>query len=142
MTINRLLATLEEYLELKREIGKSEDLDELKQASNRVELSLREYIQAYFDLAILEDRRKTSSITSKVDVLSPDKASYSWNDVAKLIDALNSAPIPPKNLDDQEGIENWVSVYREWFKNKKMISIIPAKKNEVLEIDFNDLIKR
>jgi hypothetical protein len=137
MTITRLLATLEEYFSMKRELGESGQLEELKEASKRVELSLREYVRAHFDRAIMEDRRKTSSLTRKVDIISPDKATYSWNDVVKLLDALNSAPIPPRNLDDAEGLANWIAVYKEWFRNKRNVSLTPI--NQELSIDFEEL---
>jgi hypothetical protein len=67
--------------------------------------------------------------------MSADRATYSWNDVCKIFDALNNAPIPPNNLDDHEGIKHWVSIYKEWFKNKKQIIINPSR----LDLDFNDI---
>jgi len=139
MSVNRLLASLEEYLAMKREIGDDIELNELRHASDRVELALKEYFQSYFDLALLEDRRKSSSITMKVPVMSPEQATYSWNDVSSLLDALNTAPVPPTRLDDKQGMEHWVSVYREWFKAKRKININPIKKE--LDIDFEDLKK-
>lgn len=137
MSVNRLLASLEEYLAMKREVSDDIELDELRSASDRVELALKEYFQSYFDLALLEDRRKSSSITMKVPVIAPEQAVYSWNDVSALLDALNNAPVPPNRLDDKEGMEHWVSVYREWFKAKRKINVNPIKKE--LELDFEEL---
>jgi len=139
MTVDRLLASLEEYLDMKREVGTDTEFDALKGASDRVEMALKEYFQNYFDRALLEDRRKTSSITMKVPVLSPEQAYYSWNDVSLLLDALNNAPVPPTKLDDKESMKHWVSVYREWFKEKRKINVNPIKKE--LELDFEELKK-
>jgi CRISPR/Cas system CMR-associated protein Cmr5 small subunit len=135
MAVNRLLATLEDYLAMKREVGKDCDISELKEASKRVELSLREYLQNYFDRALMEDRRRSSSQTTEVMIMSADRATYSWNDVCKILDALNNAPIPPVNLDDKESIDHWLAVYKEWFKAKKQIVINPSK----LDLDFTDI---
>lgn len=137
MAINRLLAAMEEYLSLRKEVGISVDFDEVKQASKRVELALKEYLQYYFDRAILEDRRKTSSLTTKVDVLSPEQAVYSWNDIAKLLDALNSAPIPMRDTSDDNSIRHWMAIYSEWFRNKKRLDVKPVKRE--LDLDFDDL---
>ncbi len=138
MSINILLAAIEEYLEIKR--SGATELEELDAASQRFERAFREACQSYFDRAIFEDRRRTSSITTKVDVIHPNEAAYTWDDILQLTDALSNAPVPLKKLDNQEDIILWMKVYAEWFREKRKIAIKPIKQK--LEIDLDDLSKK
>lgn len=136
MTFDRLMATIEEYLSLKQEIGITAEFEQLGQASKRIELALKEYLQNYFDRALLEDRRRSSSMTTKVNVIQPEDAVYSYNDIVKVLDLLNSAPIPLHDMSDDNMVRHWMAIYSEWFLRKKKIKIQPTNK---LSLDLDDL---
>lgn len=136
MTFDRLMATIEEYLSLKQEIGITAEFEQLGQASKRIELALKEYLQNYFDRALLEDRIRSSSMTTKVNVIQPEDAVYSYNDIVKVLDLLNSAPIPLHDMSDDNMVRHWMAIYSEWFLRKKKIKIQPTNK---LSLDLDDL---
>ncbi len=119
MSIDRVLATLEQYFDMKDEVGAS--TSEAKFARERAGMALNEYIQRQFDLLIMEERRRSSSITRRVEV-PPDASAVqvSWIEVARLLDALNSPPMPPKNLQSgTKEYQKWMDSYREWYEKKR-----------------------
>ena len=141
MTIDRLLSALEEYFSLKMEIGRFEcdssvEPHILEDARFRAKMALNEHIRKQFDLAIEEERRRTSSVTRKMLIVDPTKAEISWDSVAKLLDALNSPPLPMKNITNIEGIKTWMKAYEDWYKQKRVNAI--KSTSSMLKLDLED----
>lgn len=124
LPVDRLLSSLEEYLSIKKEIvnGDTSDLTRLKDSKKRIESCLSEYFNINFDKAILEERRRLSSTTRKVTIISE----VSWEDVVKLLDVLNNAPSPMNHISNIEDVKHWMNVYQEWFNRKKKDSTLKS----------------
>lgn len=133
MSIDIVLSALEEYLERKRELC---DQTVLESARERAGYVLDEYIQQRFDSAILEERKRSMSPTRKVAIVNPDQIKVTWDEVAKLLDALNSSPVPlkhPKNMSEKDFVR-WMEIYEKWYQYKRVKAMaLPSAK---LEIDL------
>lgn len=128
MKIERVLSTLEEYLELRRELGEAGgDHTVVQAAKDRAGLALNEYIRSRFDNLMIEERHTSSTPTRKVDVVNPAIAQVAWEDVAELMDALNAAPSPMRDLTNQIAIHKWMVVYKHWYeKRRKALNVDPT----------------
>lgn len=124
--IGRVLASLDEYFELKRDSQGAEGLD-LEGAKERAAKTLNEYIQLRFDELLTEDKKRTSSITQKVNIPDASKTKFTWEAVAGLLDALNSPPAPSLSPDFR-----WLEAYRNWYKDKRTKAI-----NSISPIDLS-----
>ena len=128
---DRLLFSLEEYFDLKRDL-RDANSEALLQARERVQLCLEEYVRNHFHKLFLEEnRRRLSSTRKMIAVQSPDNH-LNWENVVKLLDALNAAPVPSKELSV------WMAAYKEWYQNKRITAVNSI--NPKLELDLeNDL---
>lgn len=138
MTIETVLTCLENYLKL-RELEGTEEEHEYTAARNQAGEALNEYIQKRFDSAMLEERRRSLSITKKVAVVDPSEIKVTWDEVAKLLDALNSSPVPikePKQLAEKDFVR-WMQIYTGWYFNKRLpaMQLTSAK----LELDLEEI---
>jgi hypothetical protein len=139
VNIDRLLASVEEYFEIRNEVGGSEDLAVLRAAKERVELALNEYFKSTLDRALLEERRRSSSSTRKIDIVNAGEARVSWEDVVKLIDALNSTPMPIRSVEDHTKLHRWMRTYSDWYNNKRTVSLQPII--APLDLDLEEVKK-
>lgn len=120
MKIERVLSTLEEYLELRREVGEvGGDHTVVQSAKERAGLALNEYIRSRFDNLMIEERRSSTTPTRKVDIVNPATAQVAWEEVANLMDALNGAPTPMMDLSNQVGVHKWFVAYKHWYEKKR-----------------------
>lgn len=132
MKIERVLSTLEEYLELRREAGEADgDHTVVQAAKERAGLALNEYIRSRFDNLMIEERRVSSTPTRKVDIVNPATAQVSWEEVAELMDALNAAPVPMRDLTNPIAVHKWTVAYKSWYENKRRnaLSVNPTSSN-------------
>lgn len=139
MKIERVLSALEEYLELRRQTDVSNnDLDIVQAAKDRAGLALNEYIRSRFDHLVIEERKHSSSPTRKVDIVDPVSASVSWEDVASLMDAVNAAPTPMRDLSNQVTVHKWFAAYKFWYENKRREALKIEPKTP-LELDLEEM---
>lgn len=151
-SVERILAAFEEYLDLKRSLTASsvpqDTLPLISEAKKRAALALNEFVDARSEKYHAEQVRRKSSDTSRIEINSPnDSMEITWNEVAVLLDALNC---PPKPLDENDSgaIINWMKVYSNWYKWKRMgaiCSLTPLKVHSSSvepepEIDLDHLI--
>lgn len=129
MTIDRVLSTLEEYFHLKNELITNSDEGEadihlIEDARFRAKMALNEHIKSQFDAVVNEEtRRSSSNITSKIRVASPtDSTIISWDDVVKMLDALNSPPTPLKH-PTIDNIIVWMDAYKSWYDSRRINAI-------------------
>lgn len=146
MTIERLLASLEEYLTIKHELasGKLEeaseaDTDVLSEAKKRFAKAFNEYIDFRTD-AVIEDheqevKRRVSTERSVylADILtnastmppppdSDEEPSRKLTLVHPAVIALNCAPMPPRDVDElikTGDIRHWLDAYKRWYKKER-----------------------
>ena len=140
MNTDQLLASLEEYFSIKQDLLGEEDLEALRAAKKRVDLCLKEYFRDNFDKAFLEERRRTSSETRKMSVVDPAgvvNKNIAWDDVVKILDFVNSCPIPVKDLRDPLKTDKWMKNYNEWYQKRMSVlnKIIPP-----LQLDLENEI--
>lgn len=138
MKIETVLSSLEEYLEMRRDVGSDDhSFLGLSAARHRAELALKEYIGSQFNYLMVEERRVSTTPTRKVDVVNPKNTSIAWEEVVGLIDALNSPPTPMRNFSDPKAVERWMKVYRDWyeFKRKAALKVNPLIP---LELDLSE----
>ena len=132
MKIERVLSALEEYLELRREFGEEhQEHDALTSAKERAGLALNEYIKTRFDNLLLEERKVSSSTpTRKVEIVNPDSAQVNWEEVVGMIDALNCAPLPMRDLSNPVLVHKWMMAYKDWYEHKRKqgLSLNPTLK--------------
>lgn len=136
-SIERVLASLEEYFDLKRDIGSIEEPN-IFAAKERAGRALNEYIQYRFDDLLFEDRKKASTITTKVHVPDVSSVKFTWDDVVALLDALNSPPHPLKELDDRELRERWMRIYTEWYQVKRPLAMNTISPVLGLDLDLEN----
>lgn len=137
MGVEIVLAALEEYFSLKRELGE-EGEDMLDGAKDRAIRALNAYIDLRFNTMMLEEKRRVSTITKRMKAVDP-KTQVSWEGVSAAIDALNSPPQPPQNPQDRAAMEKWSISYNEWYRktrNKALKSVLPE---EPIEIDLEEI---
>lgn len=129
LPMDRVLAALEEYFELKRDIESVEEPN-LFAAKDRAGKALNEYIEDSFDHLMIEEKRRSTHITQKVKIPDTSSIKFTWDDMVHLLDALNSPPLPPSHQkqSDEKFMDNWMKLYRDWYQNKRpqaMNSISP-----------------
>lgn len=140
MAFDKVISALEEYFELKQV---TEDPITVRKARERAKYLLDDYIQRKFDSAMLEERRRSMSITKKVAVVNPNQIKVTWEEVAKLMDALNSAPNPleePKQVESKN-LVRWMEIYTGWYK-KKRIEAMKLDAVTKLELELEDEEKK
>lgn len=124
MKIERVLSTLEEYLELRREIGThGGDHHVVNAAKQRAEMALNEYIGGRFNHLMVEERRISTTPTRKVDVVNPKNTTIAWEEVVELVDALNAPPMPLRDTSNPKAVERWMAVYRAWYEQKRRAAL-------------------
>jgi hypothetical protein len=134
VSIDRVLAALEEYFALKRDIGEGDDTI-LVGARARAAKTLNEYIAMRFDALLKSDKQQVSNmVTRKITIPTEQSLHLEWADIANLIDALNCPPLPPKNTPDK----TWVEAYSNWYKTKRLQAINSVSPPEELELNFED----
>lgn len=142
MEINSVLAALEEYFEIKRDIGLFIEAPNLVEARERAGKTLNEYIQKKFDhLLYQQEKRKNTSVTQKIVLPDEENLKFSWDNVASLLDALNSLPnpLPKDKLNNEEAVIKWMNKYEEWFKNKRGTALRSVTSSFQLELDLGEL---
>lgn len=139
MKIESVLSTLEEYLELRREAGDaSSDVSVVGEAKDRAGRALNEYIRTRFNHLMIEERKSSTSPTRKVDIVNPSTAKVSWEEVAGLMDAVNAAPMPMKDLSSQVLVHKWMANYKLWYEQKRRDAL---KINPTDAIDLSEDIE-
>ena len=118
MSISILLASLEEYLEVKKDFSTGCACeDDMANARKRFAESLNKYIDWRTD-GVLEERRKRINTGDSIKIA--EVLSSSFESKAEAIGALNTAPNPPKEGFSSEEFDRWVKTYREWYSvNRK-----------------------
>lgn len=119
--LNRFLASLVEYIELKRDIGDIDDSFILKDASSRLQKSLNDLLKEQFEIIYQKYNTNYHTRATQQDMTAQKNAIYSWNDIEKMLSALYSAPIPPENITDLQYMEIWMTDYKKWFDDKNKI---------------------
>lgn len=144
MDIETVLATLEEYFEIKRDLVSSIEPNVLK-AKERAGRALNEYIQKRFDnLMVQQEHRKLSSSTSTTrKMVIPDASGtkFTWEDIVGLLDALNTPPNPlasPEQLNNQEYVDRWMKSYKEWYLKKRSSAMRSLSSPQGLDLDLDD----
>ncbi len=139
MGVEIVLAALEEYFSIKRDVPDEND-SMLDGAKSRAIRALNAYIDLRFNTMMLEEKRKVSTITKKMKAVNPE-TKVSWDGVAAAIDALNSPPQPPVNTNDRAAMERWSGIYNEWYRktrSKALASVLPPSQEESIELDMKD----
>ena len=137
MSIETVITCLEEYLK-SRDLEGTDEAHIYYMARDRAGYALNDYIQKRFDSAMLEERRRSLSVTKKIAVVDPSEIKVTWDEVAKLLDAMNSAPTPikePKQMAEKDFIR-WMQIYTDWYSGKRLpaMQLTSAK----LELDLDD----
>lgn len=141
---DNVLTALEKYLELKKN-----STEELPVTNAREEAggALNDYIQKRFDTAMLEERRRSLSVTKKVAVVNPSQVKVTWDEVAKLLDALNNSPLPlkePKQMFEKDFIR-WMEIYTIWYQTKRLQAMQLPSASLELDLDestFNETLDK
>lgn len=140
MPIDKVINALEEYFELKQQ---SNDQIIVRKAREQAGYLLNDYIQKRFDAAMLEERRRAMSVTKKVAVVNPEQVKVTWEEVAKLLDALNSVPLPlqePKQMESKNFVR-WMEIYTNWYR-KKRVEAMQLDAATKLELELEDEDKK
>lgn len=142
MSVDRVLAALEEYFSLKRDLGEIETPVEpnVLAARDRAGMALNEYIQTRFNTLLIEDHHKIESPTIKVQIPDAGALKFSWEDIAGLMDALNSPPNPPseKQIHNTEAITRWVRIYRLWYSQKRTEALRSLSPIQTLDLELEE----
>jgi len=129
MSVEIVLAALEEYFSLKRDLGDSDnDGVELEPTRDRAVRALNAYIDLRFHTMLLQEKRKTSTVTSRIKPVNPD-TSVRWEGVAAAVDALNAPPTLPTNMGDKASLDRFKSSYDRWYgdtRKRALESMLPA----------------
>ena len=138
MGVEIVLATLEEYFSLKRDIGEGDgDGTDLDSTRDRAVRALNAYIDLRFNTMMLEEKRKVSTITKKMKAVDPN-TKVSWDGVSAAVDALNAPPMPPK---DRLASEKFQDAYRKWYdgtRKNALRNMLPEEPTDPLELNFGE----
>jgi hypothetical protein len=146
MGVEIVLATLEEYFSLKRDIGEGDgDGTDLDSTRDRAVRALNAYIDLRFNTMMLEEKRKVSTITKRMKAVDPN-TKVSWDGVSAAVDALNAPPQPSQHPHPGDKFQD---AYKKWYngtRKKALMNILPETQEESLELslaeeDFSDLGK-
>lgn len=150
MKMDVLLSSLEEFFDLKREIGDSGEIEQLQAAQERAGKALNEYINNKFNVLMLEERRTSvrpspylpnGTPTRKVEVVDESTAqteTVSLGAVVELLAALSNAPTPLTNLSNPGTVANFFRAYKQWFENTRKDSIKNAASFQKIDLDLNE----
>lgn len=154
MGVEIVLAALEEYFSLKRDLGDDDqDGADVEGTRDRAVRALNAYIDLRFSTMMLEEKRKVSTITKRMKAVDPN-TKVSWDGVSAAVDALNAPPTMPKNILDAKSIERFKESYEKWYnqtRKKALLSILPdgavdtggetvpaMPKVQPIELNFNE----
>lgn len=108
MSVNIFLATLEEYLKIKKDFKNAHDNEKaLLAAIKRFAHAFNAYIDWRTD-GVLEERGKRISTGRDLNIA---ELLTSNAEIPVSVVALNAAPSPPEKLPD----EQWVAAYNDWY---------------------------
>ena len=111
MGISKIILAIKEYQEIKQTTGPSDQYSfPLQQARNQIESEIVDLIDSRIKSHLARERRKSSTVIEKVDPNFSDKE-------INLLSALNSAPLPPTNIQKWLGEDplTWMENYTHWY---------------------------
>jgi hypothetical protein len=122
--INVLLATFTDVIKVQQDhVTGNADMNDVLEAKKRFSQALNEYIDYRIDIAFEQRRRKISSDRiAAADSINAGVKSMAT--AVKSISALNSAPPPPTDPKDVNGMEKWKEAYADWYENKRKSRMI------------------
>ncbi len=121
MGIDKIFQSINEYLNLKKTHDSGDRYSfPLLQAKHEVENALIDMIDDRIKAYMGRERRKSNLTVATQSTPDPQK-----REVA-MLDALNSAPIPPSNIPGwlvQGDPVGWMEAYSRWYYNKRSSAI-------------------
>lgn len=121
MSIDLVLASIEEYLELKGfTTSGTSDPKQVQEAKARVARACHQFVEYRITHALDVRRRSMSAERIKI----ADSMNSNLKDMAtsvKSLTALNSAPPPmmPDELNKKTDLETWMKAYTEWYNSDR-----------------------
>lgn len=119
MSISRIIKAIKDYQEVKETTDSSDKYSfPLQQARQQIESEIIAMIDARIKTHVAREKRKSTTSMEAVTEMSERERD--------LLDALNSAPVPPANPPKWLMSENplkWIENYMEWYYGKRLKSI-------------------